>query len=116
MNRDGLPSIGKRRDEYSADCSFGTIEGGTDPKCPKRATWHIAAITCLNPEEMGSLVVCDDHYALAREAASYGFIQQHPYEGVCGLPGTLWDTKVNRCVLDDGTLVKAGAVEEMATA
>ncbi|BBC30042.1 hypothetical protein SGFS_013360 [Streptomyces graminofaciens] len=78
----------------------GTLRCGartwpTDPECPNTATWHIAWL--LAPRGHFSLV-CDHHHSGV--TSSYDYVDSHPAELNCDMPGTGWlSGDPSRCVI-----------------
>lgn len=46
-----------------------------------------------------SMACCAEHASIAREVGHYA--GEHPFDGVCGLPGTLFDFDNDCCTIDD---------------
>lgn len=94
-----VPQVGPASDEYRAVCAHS--HGPDYPQCERPASLHIK----VEDGRYGvvALASCDVHLGIARNAARV--LADHPYEGFCGLPGTLWHPE-NRCVLDDSAPVR----------
>lgn len=93
-------------EDYIARCTYGIPEG--DPnRCTNRATRHLALLAA-DLVELHSIAACDEHVGIARRLCGERFVQEHAYEGLCGLPGTLWSFDLNECVLDDSGRSAAG--------
>ena len=89
------PQVGPPSDDYRAVCAFSLRPGM--PQCEQAATVHVQVVSYqYGPVALAS---CDQHADVARAADRC--VQEHAFEGYCGLPGTLWSPTANRCVLDD---------------
>ncbi|MFJ8153941.1 hypothetical protein [Streptomyces sp. NPDC094468] len=69
----------------------------TDPRCPETAVWHVA--WKLAPRGHFSLV-CAQH--MAGSAKVYDYVDRHPAETTCTMPGVGWLTRTgqtSRCVI-----------------
>lgn len=90
-----VPRVGLPSTDYRAVCQYSHQPGA--PECTNEATVHVATedahygFVCL--------ASCNEHAPIARASGRY--VMEHTFEGVCGLPGTLWNEQLNRCVLDD---------------
>lgn len=102
------PRVGAETDEYRAVCVYSPSPG--DPQCDAPATLHVQ-VDC-DPYGVVALAACPQHAPIAR--ASGRFIEEHVYEGYCGLPGTLWSPQ-NMCVLDDSGREPARVAEHAAS-
>lgn len=89
------PTVGLPSDEYRAVCVYSDEPGA--PQCNEPAALHVM----VDDQKYGcvSLATCTKHARIARAAGSYRM--EHPFEGFCGFPGTLWNEQHNVCVLDD---------------
>lgn len=87
------PWVGPPSDEYRAVCVYS--DRPSQLQCAEPATLHVKVedghYGCV------ALATCDRHASIAR--ASGRFVEEHIYEGVCGMAGTIWVN--NQCVLDD---------------
>lgn len=88
------PRVGAESDEYRAVCVYSRAPG--EPQCNATARLHVM----VNSAGYGvvMLATCKSHALIARMSGF--FLQEHTFEGYCGLPGTLWSVE-NKCVLDD---------------
>jgi hypothetical protein len=92
------PWVGAPSAEYRAVCLYS--DGPGQPQCDEPAILHVgvedANYGTVADYGVIGLPTCGRHAHLAR--ASARFIEEHPHEGFCGFPGTLW--LENHCVLD----------------
>jgi hypothetical protein len=92
MSTSARPWVGAPSDEHRAVCVYADEPGS--PYCHKPATRHIRVEDATYGEV--ALASCDTHAPIAR--ASGRFVEEHTYEGFCGIAGTIWVN--NSCVLD----------------
>lgn len=84
----------------------------TDPPCQRTAVWHIA--WRLAPIGDFSLA-CDPH--MTGLASKYHYVDRHPAEINCAMPGTGWlIADPSRCVIAPTTEAKAASSEAAASA
>lgn len=104
-----VPRVGPESDEYRAVCVYSRAPG--EPQCSAPATLHVA----VDSDAYGivSLAACTTHAPTARAAGRY--LEEHAFEGYCGLPGTRW-SPANVCVLDDSGREPARAEHAESTA
>lgn len=76
-------------------CSYIPTGGGAT--CGTPATVHLWV--ARSPSGGVRLAACDPHAPIAR--ATGPVVQEHPYQGLCDLPGTVWSRELNQCVIDD---------------
>lgn len=88
------PRVGAPSDEYRAVCVYSSAPG--EPQCNATARLHVM----VNSGNYGvvMLATCDSHALIARMSGA--FLQEHAFQGYCGLPSTRW-SPANVCVLDD---------------
>ncbi|WP_086668038.1 hypothetical protein [Lentzea kentuckyensis] len=99
-----MGSIGDLMNDHRPVCGHAdTLE---HPKCGRPAAWHVL-IDDADMHGLTSLAACPAHVTVARSCGNV--LQQHAYDGVCGMPGTLWNPDSNRCELD-GTGVSRNSV------
>lgn len=91
-----MRTLALRPHPWDGDLSCHARVWPTDPPCPNAATWHIAWL--LAPRGHFSLV-CDSHLTALR--GTYDYVDQHPAQATCAMPGTGWETGPvpSRCVL-----------------
>lgn len=87
------PRIGGEHYEYRPICMYSPTEA--DPLCGAAADRHVL----VDSGGIAVLATCGDHAHIARGCGVW--LLEHAYNGVCGLPGTLWDARRNACVIDD---------------
>jgi hypothetical protein len=85
-------------DEHRAICMYTGSRPG-ELECLQSAVVHIIGTDGQFEGYIG-LQACQRHADMAR-AAPGSFVMEHPFDGECGLPGTIWNFDENRCVLDD---------------
>lgn len=90
-----MGDIGDLMTDHRPVC--GCADTLTDPPCGRPATWHVLTDD-VDRHGLTSLAACPAHAPVARSCGHV--LQEHAYDGVCGMPGTLWDPHHNRCVLD----------------
>jgi hypothetical protein len=67
-----------------------------DKACQAGATVHL---WITDQDGDGAVLACDRCAPVARQAGL--LVMEHAADGLCGLPGTAWETDRNVCVLDD---------------
>jgi len=90
-----MVQIGELMHDHLPVCGHAdTLE---HPRCGRPARWHVL-VNDADGYGYTSLSACLEHLPVARSCGNA--LQRHPYDGVCGMPGTLWNADDNRCELD----------------
>lgn len=89
-----MSGVGPASSEYRAVCAHTgpTING---PVCGRPVAIHVLTVDSFHGAV--ALASCEMHADVARRAGRYE--DEHPHQGVCGLPGTVWADGC--CEIDD---------------
>lgn len=93
---EATPGVGRAHDGDPGRCSYSGIQEG-DATCGEPATIHLITDRPSDHPDGGlaSLPTCDGHADIARRAAR--IVAEHPHQGHCGQPATIWDEASNTC-------------------
>ena len=94
---------------YAGELRCGARTWPTDPPCDRTATWHIAWLFVPTGEFS---LVCDDH--MTSLTGVYHYVDRHPAEIMCDMPGTGWlNATPSCCVIAPTTDTAIATSEEM---
>ncbi|MGH6657592.1 MAG: hypothetical protein ACRDVE_20595 [Actinocrinis sp.] len=89
------PRLGPEDTDIRGICGYALAPDA--PRCQRPAEIHLCS---QHPEGFPvQIASCLEHFENAKAAAPV--IDTHPYQGVCGLPASLWSVELRRCVIDD---------------
>jgi hypothetical protein len=77
-------------------------------QCENRATTHLWVVHRTLGDN--SAFACDEHTGDARQSGHV--LDEHPFGGCCGLPGTIWDFDNHLCFIDDSGVEAAAKSTE----
>lgn len=97
-------------DGHRGLCAYSPNPG--DPQCETPAAVHLMVDT--GRYGVVALQSCVAHAGIARSSADV--LMEHPYEGACWFPNSLWNQAANVCVIDDSGQERAEIRRELVNA